>query len=112
MRLADLDPVLKGSTSDGYLHFDCPACAGAHQVGVRISSASFHTRPPRPGGANGEYPDRDGLVKVWQASGDFPDSLTLTPSINIVRPIRDDAGTITGWETDCWHGHVTNGAIT
>ncbi len=39
-------------------------------------------------------PNRAG--EVWSSSGDFPASFSITPSIN--------AG--------CWHGHVTNGAIT
>jgi len=39
----------------------------------------------------------------WTFTGDTLDTLTLTPSINLI----DDKG-----NTTCWHGHVTNGQTT
>jgi hypothetical protein len=101
VRLTELDPKLVGSLEDGVVTFDCPfpACQakGPHRVRVPVSSAPFHKRDPRPGEHGSK---NDGKVRVWQASGSFPDSLTLVPSINIV---DDDDKTI------CWHGHITNG---
>ena len=108
MRLADLHPVLQGSLDDGWLHFDCPVCGNKHQVAIHVSRAPFHHRAARPG----DHPSHDGTVKVWQASGEFPNSLTLQPSINIVVGIKDEHENIIGWKTDCWHGFVTTGTIT
>jgi hypothetical protein len=103
MRLVDLEPELSGTLADGVLWFDCPfpACQqrGAHRVAVAVSAAAFHEREPRPNEL-GIIDRKTGKVKVWQASGEFPDSVTLQPSVNIV----DDAG-----KTLCWHGHITNG---
>lgn len=70
MRLSELDPKITADT----LRFDCPACLGtSHQHGIRI---------PMVGGD-------------WTVSGDFPDAITVHPSI--------DAG--------CWHGFIKNGEI-
>jgi hypothetical protein len=105
MMLRDLRPELVGTIADGVLYFDCPfpACQqsphGPHSVRVAISAAPFHERQPRPT----EHGNKDGKVKVWQASGVFPDTLTLAPSVNLV----DDEG-----QTICWHGFITNGAVT
>jgi len=108
VKLTDLDPKLKGSLQDGVLDFDCPfpACqaAGPHRVRVAISAAAFHERAPRPG----EYPGKNGKVKVWQASGSFPDTLSIQPSIDIIE--SDAQGNKI--RTLCWHGFITNGQAT
>lgn len=77
MKLADLDPKL---SDDGILRFNCPVCSligNAHWIRVALAPAA----------------DRHG--QSWQHTGEFPNSLTLTPSV--------DAG--------CWHGHIVNGEI-
>ena len=108
MRLRELNADLVGTVADGVLYFDCPfpACraapSGPHSIRVPISSAPFHERAPR---AN-EPTDRRGRVKVWQASGEFPDTLTIKPSIDII----DEDGKGNKVRTRCWHGFVTNGA--
>lgn len=81
MRLADLNPKLEGSLERGVITFDCPL-GHAHKIRVPIHAAPF-----------GEV---DG-VRYWQASGAFPDALTLHPSV--------ENG------PSCWHGNITNGAI-
>ena len=83
MKLRDLDPRLRGGdlASGAFLVFDCPACSpkgDAH--GIRVPLA----------------PKVDQNGQSWQHSGEFPDTLTLSPSIN--------AG--------CWHGWIENGEIT
>jgi hypothetical protein len=70
MRLIDLDPKLTTTT----LRFDCPTCTRVgYSHGIRIPVTGSH----------------------WALPGEFPHSLTVTPSI--------DAG--------CWHGFITNGEI-
>ena len=73
MKLRDLNPKFV----NGILVFDCPCgnCGGRVRVPVAPRVENDHS---------------------WQSSGEYPDMLTLTPSVN--------AG--------CWHGHITNGAIT
>jgi hypothetical protein len=95
---------MKESKVDGeaVILFDCPKCGGTvHQVRVVISAEAYHERDP----VAGEHSDKK--VKVWQASGHFPDAFTLVPSVNIVK--KDGAG---NWITDCWHGFITNGEVT
>jgi hypothetical protein len=82
MRLADLNPKLVGDLSRGFVIFDCPVGHG-HRFRVPIHAAPF-----------GEV---DG-VKHWQASGEFPDTLSLAPSV--------DAS-----QVGCWHGFITNGEV-
>lgn len=100
MKLADLHPELVGSVERGKLYFDCPHPGCAHTVCVLISKQPYHEEPS-------EHPDQK-PVKIWQASGEFPDSLTLSPSIDLVEV--DEAGNKI--RTICWHGHIQNGAIT
>jgi hypothetical protein len=77
MKLSELDPKLSDS---GFLRFDCPACSKSWNAhGIRVPLA----------------PAVDGRGQSWQHTGAFPDSLTLTPSV--------DAG--------CWHGRIVNGEI-
>jgi hypothetical protein len=76
-RLSDFDPRMRG----GFLVFDCPTCApqgNAH--GIRVPLA----------------PQQDQHGQSWQYSGEFPETISLTPSV--------DAG--------CWHGFITNGDVT
>lgn len=106
MRLADLDSRLVGSLQDGRLYFDCPfpACQakGPHRVVVTVSAAPYHERDPRTNEA--QFADRkSGKVKVWQAAGEYPQTVTLSPSVHLV----DDNG-----QTTCWHGFITNGEVT
>jgi hypothetical protein len=99
-RLADLEPGISGTVADGIIFFDCPVCEGAaaHRVGVLISAQPFHERPRKEGE----------LYKVWQASGAFPDSLTLSPSIDLVE-VDENGNKI---RTRCWHGFIQNGDVT
>jgi hypothetical protein len=76
MKLSELNPQYVS----GILMFDCPTCTKTdytHKIRV----------PLAPTVSNG---------KSWQHTGEFPDTLTLTPSVN--------AG--------CWHGNITNGEVT
>lgn len=78
MNLADLNP--KMFHDDTFIRFDCPVCKGGekqHCVGVAI------------------LPKVDQNGKGWTKTGEFPHTLTLSPSINI----------------GCWHGHIINGEI-
>ena len=70
MRLADLNPYLAG----GVLRFDCPHCRNTQMV------------VPLTG---------DG---AWTMTGEFPDSVTLTPSVDTSKHGH-------------WHGLVTNGEV-
>lgn len=77
MRLSELDPKL----ADGFLRFDCPVCSLANDChAIRVPLA----------------PAVDSRGQSWQHTGEFPETLTLKPSIN--------AG--------CWHGYITNGEVT
>ena len=104
MKLAELEPELVGTVADGLLSFDCPhpSCNRGHRVRVSISAAAFHERPAR---SQAEMAGRTGKVKVWQATGVFPDSLTLSPSIDIIE--ANEKGEKI--RTLCWHGFITNG---
>lgn len=105
MRLTELDAELSGTLADGYLWFMCPFPGCSHGIRLPISSAPFHERDPR---GEHDYPRaRNGKVKVWQASGEFPESLTIQPSVDICE--MNEAGEKI--RTICWHGHITNGAI-
>lgn len=75
MRLSDLNPKLSDSR---ILRFDCPTCRD-HGIRIPITGAD---------------PNKNGFV--WAAEGEFPDTVTLTPSV--------DAG--------CWHGFICNGEVT
>lgn len=84
MRLTDLAPKLEGTLADGVLRFDCPL-GHAHKFRVKIGVVAS--------GATYPY--------TWGASGEFPDTLTLTPSIDAVKHF-----------TGCtWHGFITNGEV-
>lgn len=85
MRLTDLAPKLEGTLDDGHLRFDCPYPGHDHCLRVRVHRAPFAV-------VEGE--------NTWQASGEYPDTLTLTPSINADTP-----------EHPCWHGFITNGDV-
>lgn len=77
MKLKELNPKL---SDNGILRFDCPSCSlkgDAH--GIRVPLA----------------PAVDQHGQSWNHTGQFPDTLTLTPSV--------DAG--------CWHGWIRSGEI-
>lgn len=88
MRLADLDPKLEGTLESGVLRFDCPLGHG-HKFRVHLG--------PNGGAV---YP------REWAASGEFPDTLTLHPSIDAS---QDFTGT--GAAPCGWHGLITNGDV-
>jgi len=76
MRLKDLDPKLSDA---GFLRFCCPVCTpkgNAHSIRIPLAPT-----------------EHKGLS--WQHTGEFPDTLSVTPSIN--------AG--------CWHGSITDGEV-
>ena len=76
MRLVDLNPVLKGTLQHGSLRFDCPMEGHHHSILVPLGTSH------------------------WKASGSFPETLTIEPSIN-----NDD-------ETfHCWHGWIRGGEV-
>lgn len=92
MRLTDLEPKLVGTVERGVLTFFCPYPGHGHKL-----------RVPLTGGPAGEI---DG-VRHWHAEGTFPDTLTLTPSIDADGPSRRrklNPG-------PCWHGFVTDGEV-
>jgi len=77
MRLSELDPKLSDS---GWLRFTCPVCSlkgNAHGVCIPLAPAV----------------DRYG--QSWQHTGEFPETLSVTPSIDV----------------GCWHGFITNGEV-
>lgn len=85
MKLADLNPKLEGSLADGVLRFDCPYPNHSHKIRVAVSN--------------------DGRNGTWKAEGEFPDSLTLSPSINANTEGRDHE------HIECWHGYIKVGEI-
>ena len=90
MRLADLNPKLEGVLDEGILRFDCPL-GHAHKIRVPV----------------GRYGKEFG----WAALGNFPDSLTLSPSIHAImaEPAKPDDPE---GKRECgWHGFIRDGAI-
>jgi len=77
MKLRELDPKLSAAT--GILVFNCPCGRCGGRIRLRVNSE----------------PSRDPKALQWKMTGEFPDSLTLTPSIN--------AG--------CWHGYIRDGEV-
>ncbi len=94
MRLLDLDPrwisVAHGRNGQGVVFF-CPKC-GNHRVVVWFANPIDGQAPAPP------FPNSKNNHR-WQRQGDAFDTLTLTPSIQIVG-------------TCSWHGFVKNGEIT
>lgn len=92
LRLSALNPTLHET---GTLEFDCPA-AHPHRVFARIAA--------------------DG----WSAEGEFPESITVRPSIlpRTGRPNDESLATAVDKEAydaaaKCgWHGFITNGEVT
>lgn len=108
MRLSDLAPKLAGTVEKGVLRFRCPLGAACpfsygdgtpHWIRVHIHAAPFA--------------EIDGN-KHWQASGVYPDGLTLAPSINEYsleldgegKPVEPQRIAIQGW-----HGFITAGEV-
>lgn len=109
MRLSELHAEMTGTLEDGAVWHDCPVCKGdaSHRVRTPVTRQPFHELsydPPQHWG-NGTERKR----KFWQATGEFPETLTLSPSINIVE-VDEETGAVLG--TRCWHGHIQNGAVT
>lgn len=90
--LRDLNAKLEGTLADGVLHFDCPL---SHPHKIRV-----------PVNATGEE-------KHWKATGVFPDTLTLTPSIHAHSAAPNDMdlrGEAYKAAAECgWHGFIRNG---
>jgi hypothetical protein len=80
MRLTDLNPKLEGSYTNGVLRLDCPL-RHAHKIRVPLG---------------------DGR---WNATGRYPETLTVRPSINCDK-LDKDGKFLCGW-----HGHITNGDV-
>lgn len=103
VRLTELHAELVGMVAEGMLLLDCPFPTCTHSLRIPISAEAFHEREPR---SNSDYPrGKNGKVKVWQASGEFPETLTVTPSIHIAE--TDDQGNVI--RTICWHGWIREG---
>ncbi|MCU1384990.1 MAG: hypothetical protein JWL71_3687 [Acidobacteria bacterium] len=92
LRLSALNPALH---DNGFLSFDCPV-GHPHRITIPISPEA----DPRP----------------WAQTGEFPDSLSLTPSVlaHTAAPNNPD---LLGAEYDAaslcgWHGFITNGEVT
>lgn len=109
MKLRDLNPELTGTLDAGAVWHDCPVCKGddAHSVRTPVTRQPFHEESytPLAHWKNGTERKR----KFWQATGEFPDTLTLSPSINIVE-VDPDTGAVI--RTRCWHGFISNGEVT
>lgn len=109
MRLSELNPELDGTLEAGAVWHDCPVCKGdaAHRVRTPVTRRPFHevSYDPPEFWKNGAERKR----KFWQASGEFPETLSLSPSINIVE-VNPDTGQVI--KTRCWHGHISNGNVT
>lgn len=106
MRLRDLNPELEGTVANGVLKHDCPVCK-THRVHTPISAQPFHAESysPKAFWENGT----ERMRKIWQASGEYPDTLTLSPSIDL---IEVDPKTGAKVKTLCWHGFISNGEVT
>jgi hypothetical protein len=92
--------MLKGTIEDGVVWLDCPHPGCEHRLALRVTTGAPHwiQRPESPG--RKEY--------VWQASGSFPETLTLAPSVDVIE--ADAQGNKI--RTRCWHGFITNGEVT
>lgn len=75
MLLIDLNPRFK----EDVLSFDCPNCKDDNSHKIRITKCPLKDRNDR----------------CWAFTGEFPNTLTLQPSVN--------AG--------CWHGNITDGKV-
>lgn len=106
MKLSELDARLHGTLTDGHINFMCPHPGCSHMVHVPVSAAPAFNRPLVP-----EQRTPGGKIKtehVWQASGEFPETVTLAPSVDIIE--ADAEGNKI--RTLCWHGWVQNGTVT
>lgn len=102
MRLVELDPQFRlwrsdkalGKTDDASqaqgITFDCPKQSATHRSHWIL--VWFKDR---------EVPLEAEPLHRWTAAGTSYDDLTLTPSIDAT--VKDPS---------CWHGFITNGAIT
>lgn len=101
MNLRDLNPRLKGSVEEGVLVFDCPS-GKPHSIRVYIHSKPYGEKiaPMATCGCGKSH-------RYWQAQGEFPDSLTLTPSIN-EQHTNPKTGKV---EFQCWHGTIIGGEV-
>lgn len=99
MRLADLKPKLLGTLEAGVVVFDCPSGA-KHRLRIHVRR-----------GPAGDGPRLDAepaaTVRYWQATGEFPESLTLSPSVN-EQHVDPETGSVVH---QCWHGHIRDGAV-
>lgn len=103
MRLSELDPMIEGTVQHGKIYFDCPHPGCNHKVMVLIGNEPYHTEKIETDARGKKH-----KINRWQASGEFPETLTLTPSIDLIE--ADDEGNKI--RTLCWHGHISNGNVT
>ena len=102
MKLSDLNPRLEGTVEKGELTYNCPL-GYPHTHSVSISSS-------------GEKTD---YGPMWKATGDFPSTLTLTPSILSHYGVPTDESLSDGNHSEeyqvaskCgWHGFIRNGEM-
>lgn len=107
MRLSDLNPEIDGTQGAiRVLVHDCPVCR-THKVRTPISEQPYHEESYSPKAFWGNGTERK--RKIWQASGEFPETLTLSPSIDLV---EIDPNTGAKVRTLCWHGFIANGEVT
>lgn len=80
------------------VYFTCPVHGGHCLIGVAFTrGAPFEFKV--------KLSDKR-TTKVWQATGEFPDSFTLTPSIHV----HDTLASVEGGESKThYHGHLSNG---
>jgi hypothetical protein len=100
MRLVDLDPRLSGTLEDGVLRFACPLGAAC----PFSKGKAFHTLVVRVGKVAGPSPTGH---YIWQAEGRYPDTLTLSPSIN---EYEADATSGKVYRQG-WHGFIRHGDV-
>lgn len=85
MRLADLHPKLSGSLDAGTLRFDCPIPEHGHKIRVPLGTS------------------------YWRATGEFPETPSVTPSVNAANPAL--SGNLAALDSCRWHGNISNGDV-
>jgi hypothetical protein len=100
VKLTALDPSWVGAGGPGIFNADGTPAAERHGVGITFDCPCGCTRGryvPFTNPLDGGPPHNDGHA-TWQRSGETFETLTLTPSIQVI----GECG---------WHGFITNGEI-